>query len=122
MRFMRRSFTEKSMSHPHLEGVKKPFEVKQVFDQSIGTTKIAAKTPLQYLMVQKIGLCGGVLLVFAGLLVLGWGYLTDYAPYVSYQEGFTFIDYVAIFGYGLTMPGILILILTTKSLLYSRYT
>ncbi len=112
----------KSMSHPHLEGVKKPFEVKQVFDQSIGTTKIAAKAPLPFLRIQKIGLCLGALLLFAGLLVLACGYLTGYTPYVSYEEGYTFIDYVAIFGYGLTVPGILILILTTKSLLYRRFT
>ena len=112
----------RSMSHPHLEGVKKPFEVKQVFDQSIGITKIAAKVQLQYSMVQKIGLFAGALLVFVGLLILAWGYLTGYTPYVSYEGGYTFIDYVAIFGYGLIVPGILILVLTTKSLLYSRFT
>jgi hypothetical protein len=112
----------KSLSHPHLEGVKNPSEVKRVFDQIIGTTTIAAKYPMQYSIVQKIGLGVGASLLFAGLLVFAWGYLTGYTPYVSYGEGYTLIDHVAIVGYGLTVPGILVLILTVKSILYSRCT
>jgi hypothetical protein len=112
----------KSISHPHLEGVKNPYEVQRLFDQIIGAPTIAAKAPLQYSMVQKIGLGVGASLVFVGLLVFAWGYLTGYTPYVSYEEGYTFIDHVAIAGYGLTLPGILVLIFTAKSLLYSRCT
>ena len=113
----------KSLSHPHLEGIEKPHSVQPLLSQITETSTIAKEPPWQkqYSIVQKIGLGTGASLVVAGLLVFAWGYLTGYVPYVNYENGYTFIDYVALVGIGLIFPGILILILTARSLLYSRW-
>ncbi len=112
----------KSLSHPHLEGIEKPYSVQPLLSQSTETSTVAKEPPLQrYSVIQKIGLGTGASLVIAGLLVFAWGYLTGYVPFVNYGNGYTFIDYVALVGIGLLFPGILILILTARSLLYGRW-
>lgn len=47
--------------------------------------------------------------MLAGMLVFAYGYITHYTPYVDYDNGYTYIDYVSIFGYALAFVGFLIL-------------
>ena len=51
----------------------------------------------------------GVLLLLLAVLVFSYGYFTNYTPYVSYDNGYTYIDYVAIFGFAFGGTGALLL-------------
>ncbi len=110
----------KSLSHPHLEGVEKPHEVQRFFTETIGSEPVLREASVRISMVQKIGLALCASLFVAGLLVFAWGYLTGYTPYVSYDNGYTYIDYVAIGGFGLIFPGLIVLIVTVRSLVLSH--
>jgi hypothetical protein len=110
----------KSLSHPHLEGVEKPYEVQRFFTETIGAEPVLREKSVRISLVQKIGLALSVSMVVAGLLVFAGGYLTGYTPYVSFDNGFTYIDYVAIGGFGLIFPGIIALFLTFRSLVLSH--
>ena len=61
---------------------------------------------------QKIALVIGVSLLLLGLLVFAFGYFSNYAPYVSYENGYTYVDYVAVFGFAFGGTGALILFIT----------
>lgn len=51
----------------------------------------------------------GASLLLAGVLVLAYGYVTHYTPYVSYDNGYTYVDYVALFSSVFVFAGFLIL-------------
>ena len=112
----------KSISHPHLEGIEEPQKVIALFNQTLQATGLATEAPLRSRLstFQKIGLSSGVLLLSTGTLIFAWGFLTGYTPYVSYESGYTFVDQVAIAGYGCIIPGILVLLFTGRSLLLSN--
>jgi hypothetical protein len=62
-------------------------------------------------MKQKVVLLLGFILWIVGLSIFACGYLTNYAPYVNSDNGqYTYIDYVALFGYGFGGLGVLILL------------
>jgi hypothetical protein len=51
----------------------------------------------------------GALLLLLGVLVFSYGYFANYTPYVGYENGYTYIDYVAVVGFGFGGTGALIL-------------
>ncbi len=106
----------KSLSHPHLEGVEKVHDVQRFFTATIGAEPAMREASLPISLVQKIGLALSALMVVAGLLVFAWGYLTGYTPYVSYDNGYTYIDYVAVVGFGFIFPGMIVFVFTIRSL------
>ncbi len=111
----------KSISHPHLEGIREPYAAQKLFTETIGAEVNIQEMPLGYTNLQKLGLTLGAALTSAGLLVFAWGYLTGYTPYVSYTNGYTYIDYVAITGIGLIFPAAIILAFTIWSILKIRW-
>jgi len=110
----------KSLSHPHLEGVEKPHEVQRFFTETLGAEPVLRERSVKISTVQKIGLALSASLVVAGLLVFAWGYLTGYTPYVSFENGYTYADYVSILGFGLIFPGIIVLVFTVRSFVLSH--
>jgi hypothetical protein len=113
----------KSLSHPHLEGLENPEAAQRFIGQAIGAETVLKEPPIRvrYSTAHKIGLAAGTSLVIAALAVYAWGYFTGYTPYVSYQNGYTFIDQVGLLGFGTGFLGALILFLTSVSLLHSRW-
>ncbi len=111
----------KSISHPHLEGIREPYAAKKLFTETIGAEANMREIPLQYSNLQKLGLTLGAALISAGLLVFAWGYVTSYTPYVSYTDGYTYIDYVALTSIGLIFPAAIVLALTIWSILKIRW-
>ncbi len=73
---------------------------------------------------QKIFLGLGATLLLIGALVFVYGYLTHYVPYESFDEnGYTYIDYVSMFGSLFAFAGFVTLMLTLgRSLRAKRYT
>lgn len=58
---------------------------------------------------QKIALATGASLLLLGVLIFAYGYFTNHTPYVSHENGYTYIDYVAVFGFAFGGTGGLIL-------------
>jgi hypothetical protein len=67
---------------------------------------------MQLSKARILGVTIGFSLVIAGVLVFAYGYLTNYAPSVSYENGYTYIDYVPLSGYSLIINGFAVLFLT----------
>ena len=60
------------------------------------------------------GLALGAALLLSGLLVLVYGYFSGYTPYESYENGYTYINYVALFAAVFFMSGMLVLFLSFR--------
>lgn len=60
---------------------------------------------MQLSKARILGVTIGFSLVIAAVLVFAYGYLTNYAPSVSYENGYTYIDYVPLSGYSLIING-----------------
>lgn len=56
--------------------------------------------------VNKLILKIGLFLVFAGILFVILGYLTNYTPYESYENGYLYVDEVAIIAGSFIMNGL----------------
>jgi len=122
----------KTSFRPCLQALNEPYEVQKLlqkatenaqnpksqtapsrvnFDQSPTNVQVPHVNPSQkrYGKKQKIALVLGASLLLLGILVFTYGYFTHYTPYFSYNNGYTYIDYVALFGIAFGGTGALIL-------------
>jgi hypothetical protein len=123
---------QKTSFAPFLQALSEPYEVQKLLQkmmENAQTLKSQAEisgsnfnqppNSKQFLHVsssherlgvkQKIALVTGASLLLSGVLIFAYGYFTNYTPYVSYENGYTYIDYVAVFGFAFGGTGALIL-------------
>lgn len=120
----------KTSFHPCLQALNEPYEVQKLLQEAIENAqnpksqtapprlsfdqspiKVPQVNPSKerYGTKQKIALVLGASLLLLGMLVFAYGYFTHCTPYVSYDNGYTYIDYVAIFGFAFGGTGALVL-------------
>ena len=120
----------KTTFRPCLSALKEPAEVQKLLQKaienarqpngqtaSLGLDSIPSPTNAKILKAissqvrfpkkRKIAMVLGVSLLLTGVIVFAYGYITHYAPYVSYDDGYTYIDYISIFGYTFVFVGFL---------------
>jgi len=123
---------KKTTFHPALQALEEPLEVQRILRDAImaerqvesnlfemvpspsqtnGQAGQVVSPQLGFPMRVKVAAALGGGLLLAGASVFVFGFVTGYTPYVSYENGYTYIDYVALFGFGFIFLGMLALFL-----------